>query len=182
MVRRPAATASGSAKSGSAADVRDMHDPAFERHPPGNAVATGDNCSLARDRPILGPSHCEVRHIAIDLALAYRDRCGYRLPQSRAAVSTTVSSTGCTSEVERLMTLSTSLVAVWYSSDSCRSSVRCRRSSNSRAFSIAITAWSAKVVTSSICAVVKGLTARRPQPITPIGWPSRRIGTPRNVR
>jgi hypothetical protein len=39
-------------------------------------------------------------------------------PQSRAAVSTTVSNTGCTSAVERLMTLSTSLVAVWYSSDS----------------------------------------------------------------
>ena len=31
---------------------------------------------------------------------------------SRTAASTTVSSTGCTSEVERLMTLSTSLVAV----------------------------------------------------------------------
>ena len=25
------------------ADVLDMHDPAFERHPPGDAVATGDN-------------------------------------------------------------------------------------------------------------------------------------------
>src|SRR6516164_1990547 len=43
---------------------------------------------------------------------------------SRAAVWTTVSSTGCTSAVERLMTLSTSLVAVWYSSDSARSRVR----------------------------------------------------------
>ena len=31
-----------------------------------------------------------------------------------------VSSTGCRSKVERLMTLSTSLVAVWYSSDSCK--------------------------------------------------------------
>ena len=46
-------------------------------------------------------------------------------PQSRTAVSTTVSSTGCTSAVERLMTLSTSLVAVWYSSNSRRSPVRC---------------------------------------------------------
>ena len=36
------------------ADVRDMHDPAFERHPPGDAVATGDNGSLAQDRPMLG--------------------------------------------------------------------------------------------------------------------------------
>src|SRR6516225_6956526 len=43
-------------------------------------------------------------------------------PQSRKAVSVTVSSTACTSEVERLMTLSTSLVAVWYWSDSSSSS------------------------------------------------------------
>src|SRR6516165_7277107 len=45
-------------------------------------------------------------------------------PESRTAVSTTVSSTGCTSAGERLMTLSTSLVAVWYSSDSSWSRVR----------------------------------------------------------
>ena len=32
-------------------DVLDMHDPAFERHPRGDAVATGDNSSLAHDRP-----------------------------------------------------------------------------------------------------------------------------------
>ena len=38
--------------------------------------------------------------------------------QSRAAVSATIVSTGCRSKVERLMTFSTSLVAVWYSSDS----------------------------------------------------------------
>ena len=29
------------------ADVRDMHDLAFERHPPGDGFATGENCSLA---------------------------------------------------------------------------------------------------------------------------------------
>ena len=57
---------------------------------------------------------------------------------------------------ERLMTLSTSLVAVWYSSDSCSSRVRACTSSNRRTFSIAITAWSAKVVTSSICFSVNG--------------------------
>ena len=78
-------------------------------------------------------------------------------PQSRAAVSATVSSTGCTSAVERLMTLSTSLVAVWYSSDSWRSRVRAYNSPSSRAFSIAMTAWSAKVRTSSICRSVYGV-------------------------
>jgi ABC-type transport system substrate-binding protein len=44
-------------------------------------------------------------------------------PQSRAAVSVTVSSTGWTLAVERLMTLSTPLVAVWYSSASSRSAL-----------------------------------------------------------
>ncbi len=78
-------------------------------------------CSLAQLSPKTRASlHCRTRHIAVDLALAYRD-ISASAPQSRTAVSTTVSSTGCTSEVERLMTLSTSLVAVWYSSNSWRS-------------------------------------------------------------
>src|SRR5215471_14734979 len=101
-----------------------MRDLAFEQHPAGHAaVPTGENGSLAQDRPILG-FRCtgRTRHIAVDLALAYCDRAT-SLPQSRAAVSVTVSSTGCTSAVERLMTLSTSLVAVWYSSASSRSAL-----------------------------------------------------------
>jgi hypothetical protein len=48
------------------------------------------------------------------------------------------------------MTLSTSLVAVWYSSDSCKSSVRACNSLSSRAFSIAITACAAKLSSSAI--------------------------------
>ena len=66
--------------------------------------------------------------------------------QSRAADSTSVSSTVCRSKVERLMTLSTSAVAVCCSSDSLRSSVRWRSSLNSRVFSMAMTAWAAKFV------------------------------------
>src|SRR5215467_3439235 len=53
-------------------------------------------------------------------------------PQSRVAVSATVSSTGCTSAVERLMTLSTSLAALSYLSDSSRSRVRACNSPSSR--------------------------------------------------
>jgi len=54
-----------------------MHDPAFERHPRGDAVATGDNRSLAHRRPKLGLRRAErTRHIAVDLALAYCDRSG----------------------------------------------------------------------------------------------------------
>jgi hypothetical protein len=49
--------------------------------------------------------------------------------------------------------------------------VRACTSSNSRTFSIAITAWSAKVVTSSICLSVNGFTALRCKMMTPIGVP-----------
>jgi len=54
-----------------------MHDPAFKRHSPGDAVATGDHGSVAHDRPMLG-LRCTVRtrHKAVDLALAYCDVSG----------------------------------------------------------------------------------------------------------
>ena len=57
-----------------------------------------------------------------------------------AADATKVSSTFCRSNVERLITLRTSAVAVCCSSD-------CRSSSSSLTFSIAMAAWSAKVST-----------------------------------
>jgi hypothetical protein len=80
------------------------------------------------------------------------------------------------------MTLSTSLVAVWYSSDSSRSHVRACNSPSSRAFSIAMTAWSAKVRTSSICRSVNGSTRFRETLIVPSTAPSRSSGTARLVR
>ena len=58
--------------------------------------------------------------------------------QSLAADTVSVSSTVCKSKVDRLITLSASAVAVCCSSDS-------RSSDSSRVFSMAITAWSAKV-------------------------------------
>ena len=63
-----------------------------------------------------------------------------------------------------------------------KSRVRACTSSNSRTFSIAITAWSAKVFTRPICPLVNGRTSRRAQPMTPIGFPSLSIGTAMNVR
>jgi hypothetical protein len=51
-----------------------MYDPAFERHPPDDSFATGDKCSLAQDRPILGFGCAHrTRRRAVDLALAYKD-------------------------------------------------------------------------------------------------------------
>ena len=60
------------------ADVRDMHNPTFERHTPDGAVATGDSCSLAHVRPILGlcrNPRLGARHSAVNLAIAHPDSC-----------------------------------------------------------------------------------------------------------
>ena len=57
-------------------------------------------------------------------------------------------------EGERLMTLSTSAVAVCCCSDS-------RSSLSRRVFSMAMTAWAAKFLTSSICLSVNGRTSWR---------------------
>ena len=102
--------------------------------------------------------------------------------QSRAADWTSVSSTVCRSKVERLMTLSTSAVAVccWSNRESSR--VRACTSSNSRTFSIAITAWSAKVFKISICRFGNNPASARAIAKDPTGTPSRNIGMPMPLR
>ena len=57
------------------------------------------------------------------------------------------------------------------SSDFANSLVRSCSASNSRTFSIAMTAWSANVVTSSICLSVNGFTSVRVSESTPTGIP-----------
>ena len=76
--------------------------------------------------------------------------------QRRVAFSSMDWNTGSSSPGELLMTCSTSEVAVCCSSASLRSSVRWRSSLSRRVFSMAITAWSAKFVTSSIVLVGEG--------------------------
>src|ERR1700730_15059331 len=105
-----------------------------------------------------------------------------RPSHSLTALSAIVSNTGCTSVGEIEITRRISAVAVRYSRDSVSSRVRCCSASNSRAFSIAITAWSANVVTSSICLSVKRSTRWRARTITPIGTFCRKSGTPSAVR
>ena len=100
----------------------------------------------------------------------------------RTAFASIASNTGASSPCELVITLSTSEVAVCCSSASASSRVRACSSSNSRTFSIAITAWSAKVVTSSICLSVNGATVVRISTMTPIGLPSRSSGMPSTVR
>ena len=65
--------------------------------------------------------------------------------------------TGWRSVGELLMTRRISLVAVCCSSASVSSRLRASSSWNRRAFSMAITAWSAKVWSSAICPVGEGL-------------------------
>jgi hypothetical protein len=100
----------------------------------------------------------------------------------RVAFASMAWNTGSSSLGELDMTRRTSEVAVCRSKASESSAVRARTSSNSRAFSMAITAWSANVVTSSICLWVNGLAFVRASTITAIGAPSRIRGTPRRVR
>ena len=81
------------------------------------------------------------------------------LPRLRSAArscSVIVSNTGCTSARRLLITCSTSAVAV------CRSSASLV-SLNSRAFWIAITAWSAKVCSSAISLAANGPVRTRPR-------------------
>ncbi len=138
-----------------------------------NRIACSDNPSTpaeTRTRP-----RCETNHRAAVAARLCRPRKSALPSRPRSAAL------GSSSTPDWLITLSTSLVAVWYSSDSCRSCVRPCRSPRSRAFSIAITAWSAKVVTSAICFSVNGSTRDRKNPKTPISVSSRSNGTPRPV-
>ena len=77
-------------------------------------------------------------------------------PHRRAALSATASNTGWVSVGELLMTFRISAVAVCCSSASVISALRACSSLNSRTFSIAITAWSAKVLSSATCLSVNG--------------------------
>ena len=85
--------------------------------------------------------------------------------QILAARSATARSTGCTSVGEAEITCRISLVAVWRSSASCVSL-------NSRAFWIAITAWSAKVLSSARSRPPKGPIFALSIAIDPMPLPS----------
>ena len=86
------------------------------------------------------------------------------------------------SNAERLMTLSTSAVAVCCCSDSLKSSVRWRNSFSRRVFSMAMTACLAKLSTSAICLSVNGRTSCRKMVIAPINSASFSMGTTMSVR
>ena len=76
--------------------------------------------------------------------------------QMRVAFSSMAWNTGSSSPGELEMTCSTSEVAVC-----CSAADLVRSSLSSRVFSMAMTAWAAKFVTSSICLSVNGRTSWR---------------------
>ena len=98
--------------------------------------------------------------------------------QMRTAFASMVANTGSRSPGELLMTRSTSDVAVCCSRASPRSLVRRRSSLSSRVFSMAMTAWSAKVVTKSICFSLNGCGTVFVTKITPTTPPLCKSGTP----
>ena len=80
--------------------------------------------------------------------------------------------------MDRPITLSSSLVAVCCSSDTRSSPLRASSPVNRRTFSMAITAWSAKVWSKAICASEKGRgVPHRWTVMAPMGTPSRVMGT-----
>ena len=92
------------------------------------------------------------------------------MAKKRWQLSRILSNTGAASATELLMTLRISAEAV------CRSSAS-RVSLNSRTFSMAITAWSAKVRSRSACSGENGPGSTRVTLMAPANCPSRTIGT-----
>ena len=101
---------------------------------------------------------------------------------SFSARSPMMSNTGCTSVCDLLITRRIALVAVCCSRASVRSRFRASSSVNSLTFSTAMTAWSAKVVSSSICVSVKGIASTRTTLMAPIAASPRSIGTDTMLR
>ncbi len=97
-------------------------------------------------------------------------------PESSTARETMVVSTVARSRVEPTAR-PTSPSAVSCSTDRVRSAVRASSALNRRTFSIAITAWSAKVCSSPICLSVNGPASPRRSCSAPIAAPSRMRGT-----
>ena len=93
-----------------------------------------------------------------------------KVGNKRHEVAVIASNTGSTSVGDSLMTRRMSAVAVWRSSASLVSR-------NRRAFCIAITAWSAKVLISAISFSLNGLIGKRATPNAPMPLPFQINGT-----
>ena len=107
-----------------------------------------------------------VKATRCSLSSKIRNTAVEKPPMRRFELPAMASNTGCTSDGELAITFRISAVAV------CRSSASLV-SRNSRTFRIAITAWSAKVCSNSICGSVRAPGCGDDIEITPIATPSR---------
>ena len=114
-VRAPLRTASGKVYSGSAAASSKCTTCPSSRTRPTTVPRSGENDKVRTNSSKSG-KYANVA-AARYISPSRFTMCAVSAPHNRAAVSHSVSSTGCRSKVERLMTFSTSLVAVWYSSE-----------------------------------------------------------------
>ncbi len=112
------------------------------------------------DAPRCSPASRPVPRPARTSSPSYRHTSTAHAPKSRMALSAIASKTGCTSVCAWLMARRMSAVAVCRSSASPRSLLRASSSLNRRTFSMAITAWSAKVWSSAICLSENGSASR----------------------
>ena len=152
---------------GSFADRRPpVRSPTRGRSSASGGAATG----CRRARPPEGSTSCTRKMLA---SVA---------PHSLAAFSATASRTGWRSVGELEMTRRISLVAVCCSRASVRSAFRACSSASSRAFSMAMTAWSAKVSSRATCRSVKSSGSFRRSAITPTAEDPRIRGTERTAR
>ena len=101
-------------------------------------------------RRLAAPARRGAGDVQHSVVVEQEDAERRRVAQRAAQLSRIVSNTGCRVGAELLMTRRISAVAVC-----CSSALACV-SLNSRTFSIAITAWSAKVSSSAICLSVNG--------------------------
>ncbi len=114
----------------------------------------------------------------LDLIARHRVSAPEYARSKRTALATIASNTGWTSVCERLMTRRMSLVAVCVSSAVVSSRLLACSSVNSRTFSMAMTAWSAKVWSSAISSSVNAAGFAAGQRRSPrSARPSRSSGT-----
>ena len=135
----------------------------------GPSRSTGPGRRPWRGRPVTSPRACGgrsprprgARHRRTEIPRSLAPQTRRRVPRRRRGPAAGRSGTCITPRI--------SLVAVCCSSDSVSSRLRACSSGNSRAFSIAITAWSANVCRSAIWRSVNGRTSgHRTRAIAPI--------------
>ena len=155
-------------------DVGDLHGPSLEAGTRRYAMPSERN--RIPINPVLILRACVVRrHRPQHLAVEAEDVGRIRLRTAATALSAMESNTGCKSKAERLITLSTSAVAVCCCSDSADLGARLHLVEQPHVLDCDHRLIG-EDVTSSICFSVKGLTSVRCRAIAPIGTPSRRSG------